>query len=159
MKTATVAVTLGLVFIANSVPAQDGFATKGATTDAISVEFSGQLLTSTVSKPDSIEPEELASAEVVAAGTTIYLDWSKSDKIRDELLWWSTPRAGDIRTPHAAVKGRMVFRPLKAGGSAETPVPIVVVDSIEVYLAGPDGRRRGPQPNRGIVVAEECATE
>ena len=133
---------------------------------AIDVKFSGRLTTSTVSKPGAAGPEELSSAEVHAAGTVVHLDWSRSQKIRDELLWWSVPRAGDIRLPYAEVSGRMQFKPLREldravltpqrGVSADTPVPVVVVESIKVYLAGPDGRPRGSQPGRGLVQAEEA---
>lgn len=115
------------------------------------------------------DEERLTSATITAGGTIVYVDWSRSQRISRELLWWSIPRAGDIRGPHAKVTGRMVFKPLgelnqrtivlPQGVSANTPVPVVVVESIKVYLAGPDGKPRGPQPDRGVVEAETRTAE
>lgn len=55
----------------------------------------------------------LTDADVIAGGTTIHLDWSRSSRIRDELLWWTIPRAGDARSPYAEVTGLLNFIPLK----------------------------------------------
>lgn len=136
--------------------------------DTIHVQFSGPLSTFFTLQTDA-DDESLTSATITAAGTNIYLDWSRSPAIRRELLWWSIPRAGDYRGPHAEVTGRMVFKPHKeldqrtvivpAGVSANTPVPVVVVESIKVYLAGPDGKPRGPQPDRGRVKVESSKSE
>lgn len=144
---------------ADEVPPQP----RQAPTGAISVQLSGSLSTAFTIKPEADEGQ-LISATIFAGGTVIYLDWSRSPTIRRELLWWSIPRAGDYREPHADVTGRMVFKPFNEldqrpitvphGVSASTPVPVVVIESIKVYLADSDGKPRGPQPDRGVVEAE-----
>lgn len=166
----------GMVCLANEAHTPI-WATREAPAHSIKVQFSGPLSTSFVVKPDADPASQfreeaakaLTSATITAAGTIIYLDWSQSHKIRNELLWWSIPRAGDIRGPHAEVTGRMLFKPLKEldqttliiprGVSADTPVPVVIVESIRVRLAGPDGKPRGPQPDRELVTVEESTTE
>jgi hypothetical protein len=99
---------------------------------------------------------ELSSAMVMAGGQEVALDWSESDEVRDELIYWRVLRHGDQRGVQADVTGRMVFRPAKdVGGwrqntrgiAADTPVPVVIVKSITVRLVGPDGKPRGPQPH------------
>lgn len=140
--------------------------------NTIAVQLSGSLSTVFVVRSDDhsasqssdVAAQELKLATITAGGTTVHLDWSRSPKIGDELLWWSHPRAGDSRGPHAEVTGQMVFKPYKEldqtfqiaqpGVTAETRVPVVVVESIRVYLAGPDGKSRGPQPDRERVTAE-----
>ena len=107
----------------------------------------------------------LIDADVIAGGTTIHLDWSQSSRIRDDLLWWTIERTGDGRSPYAEVTGHLKFMPLNEldqsakvvppGVSPDTPVPVVVVETIRVRLAFPDGTIRGPQPKRERVVAED----
>jgi hypothetical protein len=138
---------------------------------SIAVQFSGPLCVGVVSNGGvDLNTMKLASANVEVAGTIIHLDWVKSDKIRDELIWWSLPRAGDIRGPHAAVTGTMVFKPLKEvreavqpvrlGITLDTPVPVVVVESINVYLARPGSATpSGPQHDRKLIEADSEATE
>ena len=145
--------------------------------DGITVHLAGPLRTSFSFNPDAdpaaqfkeVAAKELEAASVKAGGTTIHLDWSRSDKIRDELLWWSVPHHGDVRIVQAEVTGQMVFKPLReldqtiqfaqAGVSADTPVPVVIVESIKVQLVGPDRKPGGPQPNRELVTAEVSTTE
>ena len=139
------------------------FATATSTIGAPNVRLSGSLSTTFTSEHDA-DDMQLISAAITAGGTVVYLDWSGSSRIRSELLWWSIPRAGDYRGPHADVTGRMVFKPFSElnqkaitvphGVSANTPVPVVVVESIKVYLAASDGKPRGRQPDRGVVEAE-----
>lgn len=138
--------------------------------NTIAVQLSGPLSTVFVVRSDAdpasqssdVAAQELKLATITAGGTTVHLDWSRSPKIGDELLWWSHPRAGDSRGPHAEVTGQMVFKPFKVldqfavpAVSPETRIPVVVVESIKGYLAGPDGKPRGPQPDRERVKAAE----
>jgi|GEM_PF-5436823 len=137
--------------------------------DAIDVKLSGQLSVGVSTEGPSIGGRmEFQTANIESAGTTIHLDVSRSEKIRDELVWWSKPRTGDIRWPCAVVTGKMVFKPLKdvenafqvvrPGITADTPVPVVVVESIQVFLAYPGSSRpTGPQHNRKLIVADDQA--
>ena len=100
-------------------------------------------------------------ATVESGGTTIHLDWSRSPKIRNELL--DSSRLGDGRlwfgdggpnpTVQAKITGRMVFKPAKelggyrripAGVTDDTPVPVVIVESIKVQFVRSDGSPHGP---------------
>ena len=134
---------------------------------SIVVHLKGGLSVSATLKPGSRPQDdaacELTSATVHAGGTVIELDWSRSNKIRDELLWWRLPRHGDLRQVQAEVTGRMIFKPSKelggdrtipAGVSDDTPVPVVIVESLKVQLVGVDGTRRGPQHDRKRVTAD-----
>jgi hypothetical protein len=139
----------------------------------IAVKFSGPLELGSSMNADAdfqdLSARKLTDADVIAGGTTIHLDWSRSSRIRDELLWWTIPRAGDARSPYAEVTGHLKFMPLKdldqsakvvpPGVSPDTPVPVVVVETIRVRLAFPDGTIRGPQPKRERVVAEDVTIE
>ncbi len=100
--------------IADEEPAAIKHRKREGSSQSIAVQFSGPLSVGVVTDERSdLSTSKLWSANVEIAGTTIHLDWGKSEKIRDELIWWSMPRAGDIRGPAAAVTGKMVFRPLK----------------------------------------------
>ena len=103
---------------------------------------------------------QAAQCDDSCGGTEIALDWSKSDKIRKELLWWRLPRHGDLRTVQAEVTGRMIFKPSRdlgtnrtvpAGVTDGTPVPVIVVQSLKIQLVGPDGEPKGPQYDRERV--------
>ena len=134
---------------------------------SIVVHLRGRLSVTTAVEPGGRPQDdaacELTSATVHAGGTVIELDWSRSDRIRDELLWWRLPRHGDLRQVQAEVTGRMVFMPSRdlggdrtvpAGVSGGTSVPVVIVESLEVQLVGLDGKRRGPQHDRERAIAD-----
>lgn len=114
----------------------------------IFVKFSGPLELGSSMSADAdsqdLSARTLTDADVIAGGTSIHLDWSRSSRIRDELLWWTIARAGDARSPYAEVTGHLRFMPLKEldqsakvmppGVSPDTPVPVVVVETIQFSL-------------------------
>jgi len=137
----------------------------------ITVAFSGPLLAMSSLKPRAdpamqalkVAAQDLRMATVKAGGTSIYLDWSRSHKIRNELLasslWFGD--GGPNATIHAKVTGWMVFKPSKelggyrvvpAGVTDDTPVPVVMVESIQIQFMGSDGKPRGEA--RKVVTAD-----
>ena len=134
---------------------------------SIVVHLKGNLSIGTTlksgSRPQDEGACELISATIHAGGTEIALDWSKSDKIRKELLWWRLPRHSDFRTVQDEVTGRMIFKPSKelgtnrtipAGVTDNTPVPVIVVESLKIQLVGPAGKRKGPQHDRERIKSD-----
>ena len=136
----------------------------------ITVALSGRLQVMTALKPD-IDPaqlfpdvvaQDLGMATVDSGGTKIHLDWSRSEKIRDELMaplsWFGD--GGPNPTVHATVTGVMVFKPSKelayrvvpAGVTDATPVPVVIVESIKIQFVRSDGKPFGPA--RKLVKAD-----
>lgn len=123
----------------------------------IAVRLKGDLAVEASGEKDQ---QTLSAACVRAGDMEVMLDWGVRSDIRDELLWWSVWRHADLRTVQAEVVGRMEFRPAKevggsrqqfAGISNETPVPVVVVESLAVQLVDSDGKPRGPQPQRPVT--------
>lgn len=152
------------------------------------------------SRPQDDENWKLAGASIQVGGRCIELDWSRSERIRDELFWWRVPRHGDFRLVQADVTGHLKFIPVAefqkdhtvirtvvdsetvdtdpaAGTSVEpaivispvfdidsieselppTPpgkIAVLVIESLNVELVGPDGQVRGTQPPRPRVTAE-----
>ncbi len=136
----------------------------------ITVAFSGPLYVMTTLKPDidparlflDVAAQDLKMATVDSGGTTVHLDWSRSDKLRDELIapssWFGD--GGPNSKVHATVTGRMVFKPSKelayrvisAGVTDATPVPVVIVESIKIQFVRSDGKPFGPA--RKLVTAD-----
>ena len=130
--------------------------------DGITVAFTGRLGILYAFKPDAdpatqfleVAANDLRMATVEAGGTTIHLDWNQSDKIRNELLFAAGDSGDGGPNPgvQAKVTGRMVFKPSKelvyrvtpAGVTDDTPVPVVIVESIKLQFIGSDGKPRGP---------------
>ena len=132
---------------------------------SITVQLKGRLsLGITPPKGKGKVARKMTSANVMAGGTLIKLDWSKSDSIRDELLWWTVPRHGDFREIQAEVTGKLEFRapqmvtgarqiqPAISGGTRE---PVVVVESLKVQLVDHDGHPSGPQLDRTRVTSDD----
>lgn len=139
--------------------------------DGITAAFTGRLSILYRFKPDAdpatqfleVAAKDLRIATVEAGGTTIHLDWSRSDKIRRELIASSGAfgDGGPASSVQARVTGRMVFKPSKGlggdrvipkGVTDDTPVPVVIVESLKIQLVGSDGRPRGAE--RKVVTAE-----
>lgn len=146
-----------LAFADGLLAFEDGMLTfndHGVKPGTINVRLKGDLAVVTSGGRDQ---PTLSSACVRAGDMEVMLDWGVRSDLHDELLWWSEPHHADTRTVQATVIGRMEFRPAKevggvrgqfAGISADTPVPVVVVESLSARLVGPDGKPRGPQPKR-----------
>ncbi len=135
--------------------------------DSITVHFKGPLVVRPGLKPGARPQDDdackLVGAYVSVGGTVIVLDWSKSKTIHDELLWWRIFRHGDLRHHQAEVTGTMIFKPLKEFGefmpvqpgiSRDTPVPVVIVESLKVQLVGPNGKPQGKQFDRLPAIAD-----
>jgi hypothetical protein len=138
--------------------------------DSITVAFSGRLSTLCRLKPDAdpatqsreVAARDLKIAAVEAGGTTIHLDWSRSQKIHNELILSSVDfgDGGPNSGVQATVTGRMVFKPSKevayrvtpAGVTDDAPVPVVIVESLKIQFIGSDGKPRGPE--RKLVTAD-----
>ncbi len=133
---------------------------------SIIVQFKGTLFITSEfqpgARPQDDDASKLVGAYVSVDGTVLALDWSKSKAIHDELFWWRNPRHGDFRQVQAEVTGKMIFKPLKeiggmrpvqAGVSSDTPVPVVIVESLKVQLVGSDGKPQGKQFDRLPAIA------
>lgn len=150
-------------------------ATKADQHDGITVAFSGRLDIGALLKPDAdpatqlleVAAYDLKSAAVESGGTMIWLDWNQSHKIRNEILS-SIKYFGDggpNPSVQAKVSGRMVFKPLKeiahhlqpTGVRDETPVPVVMVESIQIQFMRSDGKPYGDP--RNVVTAENGRTK
>ena len=143
---------------------------KTVQTDAITVAFTGRLSIVWRLKPDAdpttqfceLAARDLVIATVEAGGTTIHLDWSRSQKIVNELLYSSMDfgDGGPNPSVQAKVTGRMVFKPSKelagritpAGVTDDAPVPVVIVESIKIEFSGSNGKPRGL--DRKLVTAD-----
>ena len=138
--------------------------------EGIVVVLNGPLSVGGTFKPDAdpvtqfleVAAKDLTIATVEAGGTTIHLDWSRSPKIRNELLASSSwvGDGGPNPAVHAEVTGRMVFKRSKeltnrvvpAGVTDDTPVPVVIVESIKVQFVRSNGKPYGPA--RKLVTAD-----
>ena len=155
--------------------AQRPIAATKADHDGITVAFSGRLDIGALLKPDAdpatqlleVAAYDLKSAAVESGGTMIWLDWNQSHKIRNELLS-SIKYFGDggpNPSVQAKVSGRMVFKPLNeiahhlqpTGVRDETPVPVVMVESIQIQFTRSDGKPYGNP--RNVVTAEDGRTK
>lgn len=143
---------------------------KAVQPEGITAAFTGRLSVLYSFKPDAdpatqsleVAGKDLSMATVEAGGTTIHLDWSRSHKIRNELLFSSSDfgDGGPASSVQAKVTGQMVFKRSKelaarvtpAGVTADTPVPVVIVESIKIQFIGSDGKPRGS--DRKLVTAD-----
>ena len=133
---------------------------EGLPASTIAVRLKGELRTA--ARTEGRETVEVRAATVSAGGVDIILDWQDSKAIHDELLWWSTPRHGDAnRIVQAEISGLLVFKPHRdargmirpfTGLGEDTPVPVVLVDSLRIQLAHRrTGRPDGQQHDRPRV--------
>lgn len=64
------------------------------------------------SRPQDDENWKLAGASILVDGRSVQLDWSRAERIRDELFWWRLLRHGDARQIQADVTGHIKFVPV-----------------------------------------------
>lgn len=150
--------------------AQRPIAAAKADQTGITVAFSGRLDIGAWLKPDAdpatqlfeVAAHDLNSAAVESGGTMIWLDWNQSHKICNELLSSSKyfGDGGPNPSVQAMVSGRMVFKPLKEVArhilppsvTDDTPVPVVMVESIQIQFVRSDGKHYGDA--RNVVTAD-----